>query len=756
RRVMADVQRHLDGESDHYETEHRLRHRDGSWIWVLDRGRVIARDAAGRPLRAAGTHQDITARRREELRSRRAAAVREEAAVRLAHGSDEDAIQAAARAILADVGGMMGADGGVLLSHDPASGWCEPIHAWHDPAAGPRRPWTAGALAVLGAWREIEPGGVRASLALGADDPRPEGPLGELLAQRGSHALLLHSVRLGDDLAYVLAFEAGRAMRHWSEGDGETLRSVLESLGYAFERLHLHRAHEATRKQLETALQRAEQANLVKSTFLARMSHEIRTPLTAIVGFADILERGRERLGERDLYWVGQIRSNADHLVALLNDLLDISKIEAKELRVVREAVDVRAAIDTVATSMRVKAADKMLDFRVEIMPDVPLAIVSDGLRLRQILVNLVGNAVKFTERGSVEVAVRHEPAAGDGTGDLVIAVRDTGIGIADDQLEAVFQPFQQAAGLDHARFGGTGLGLDISRRLARMLGGDLTVVSGLGSGSTFTVRLPAEPAAPPAAAAQAAAPAAACAAVDGARVLLADDSPDNRTIVSFYLEEAGIVPECVADGAEAVAAVHAAQAAGRPYDLILMDMRMPVMDGYEATRTLRAQGVRTPIVALTAHAMAGDSEACLAFGCHGYLAKPIEPQGLIQTVASFLPQGRIPAAAPRRLRSRMADEPRFAVHLERYLGTLATIAEQLRTALADGDALQVESLAHRLHGTGASFGYPDISRVAADAEESLRAGADLEDVRGGIEELVELAEAARRGAPEPAGVPAT
>jgi PAS domain S-box-containing protein len=756
-RVMHELQRHLEGQTRRYETEHRLRHRSGEWIWVLDRGKVIDRDDNGLPLRAAGTHQDITARRRAEVRDRRAAALRESAAVRLSACTGEQDVLETARDVLAEAGELLGVARGFLLRRDPDDEAYEPVHQWHAEDSEPERPFTAGDLDVLGPWWDEQADGKRATLALDASAGAVPARVGAVLASRATTGLLLLTVPLDHELVYALAFETTEPGASWRVQDIETLRIMLESFGHAHERVHLHTEHADTLRQLEQAFQRAEQANLVKSTFLARMSHEIRTPLTAILGFADILERSRERLSDRDFYWVGQIRSNADHLVALLNDLLDISKIEAKELRVGREPVEIRGAVETVAAAMREKATEKMLAFRVDIADDVPGTVVSDGLRLRQILVNLLGNAVKFTERGSVSLDVRL--AAGDDGDAILFTVTDTGIGIAPDQLEAIFQPFQQANGLDHARFGGTGLGLDISRRLARMLGGDLVVISEPGHGSTFTARIPAEVVAPAPAptpevkrAAQEAGDEQA-AAVDGARVLLVDDNPDNRLIVSFYLEEAGIVPDTAEDGAEAVAAVQAAIADGRPYEVILMDMRMPVMDGYAATKALRDQGVATPIIALTAHAMAGDSQACLNFGCNGYLSKPIEPQTLIETVAAHLPER--PAGAPQPqekvLRSSMENDPRFAPHLERYLAGLGRTLDQLRVALETADAAELESLTHRLHGTGASFGFADISYVAADCENTLRSGGSVDDIRTRVEELADLLAAALRGARRPA-----
>jgi signal transduction histidine kinase len=376
--------------------------------------------------------------------------------------------------------------------------------------------------------------------------------------------------------------------------------------------------------------------NRARGEFLASVSHEIRTPMTAVIGFADLLLH--PDIGpERRIDYVQTIRRNGQHLLAMLNDLLDFSKIEAGQMKVEKIACDLPQLLADVLNLMRPAAIGKHLSLTVEQRGDVPVTVLSDPTRLKQILINLVGNAIKFTEVGGIRIAV-------EVTADrqLAFAVTDTGIGIAKPQLDKLFAAFMQAESSTARRFGGTGLGLTLSRRLARLLGGDVTATSTVDEGSTF--RLEIAPGRLDGVACTADLMAAAKArhseqgssdseSLHGARVLVADDAPDNQRLVSFLLRKAGASVEIVGDGQMAADRILAEQHRGQPYDIVLMDMQMPVLDGYSATE-VRASGYRGPIVALTANAMAGDKEHCIRAGCTDYLSKPIEPRLLIGTVA--------------------------------------------------------------------------------------------------------------------------
>ncbi len=396
---------------------------------------------------------------------------------------------------------------------------------------------------------------------------------------------------------------------------------------------------EENNRVLQQASERAREATAAKSAFLANMSHEIRTPMTAILGFA-------EQLADGDLSPEGMrgavqtIRRHGEYLLGILNDILDLSKIEAGKLVVEQLPCNPSQVAAEVEALMRVRAADKGLVFASACRSPIPVTVETDPTRLKQILFNLVGNAIKFTEAGEVRLTMAFEPHVGGGI--LEFEIADTGIGMTREQMARLFRPFEQADSSTTRRFGGTGLGLSICQRIAALLGGEIRVDSDPGRGATFRVRLPvrvaagtATVAAPlPVGAGQAADSRPAPDALRGRRILLAEDGRDNQRLISLLLGKAGAEVELVGDGRQALAAVAAAEAAGRPFDVVLMDMQMPEIDGYEATRRLRRSGRLVPVIALTAHAMAGDRQRCLDAGCCDYASKPIDRRALVRMIA--------------------------------------------------------------------------------------------------------------------------
>jgi signal transduction histidine kinase/ActR/RegA family two-component response regulator len=397
---------------------------------------------------------------------------------------------------------------------------------------------------------------------------------------------------------------------------------------------------EAKAGELEVARLAADSASQAKSHFLANMSHEIRTPMTAILGFADLLTEPGQSPAER-LECVRIIQRSGEHLLSIINDILDLSKIESGHMTTDRIRCSPLRIVADVTSLMRPKAAAKGLSLSVSCPDPVPETILTDPTRLRQVLMNLVSNAVKFTEDGGVTIAVSLEQKPGTEPA-LVIEVRDTGIGMTPEQIGRIFQPFVQADSSTSRRYGGTGLGLSISRRLARMLGGDISITSEPGLGSQVAARFAAGPLDGVRlvhfggeALADEAAPAGPDRIGLRGRILLAEDGPDNQRLIAFHLRKAGAAVDIAENGRIAVDRALGALASGRPYDLIIMDMQMPELDGYAAAAELRRRGYAGPIVALTAHAMTGDRERCLAAGCTEYATKPIDRAGLLGACAA-------------------------------------------------------------------------------------------------------------------------
>ncbi len=493
--------------------------------------------------------------------------------------------------------------------------------------------------------------------------------------------------------------------------------------------------------ELTEARNLALQAAQVKSEFLANMSHEIRTPLTAILGFTDVLADPHLSTTEHATT-LDTIRRNGEHLLSVINDILDLSKIEAGKLRL--DAVPCRLAdvVHSVTALMEPRARDTGLAFAVEYDGPVPDEIRADPTRLRQILVNLLGNAIKFTPAGSVRLVIRFERRR------LRFDVVDTGIGVAPEVQARLFTPFTQADPSTSRRFGGTGLGLAISRRLARLLGGDLRVRSKPGAGSTFTLEIDPGPLATTALVTHptpAPAPAPATTPESDAplrgRVLLAEDAPDNQRLVCFYLRRAGAEVDVAENGI-----VACALALARSYDVVLMDMQMPELDGYAATARLRAAGYRGPIVALTAHAMDGDRDKCLQAGCDDFATKPIDRPVLLGLVRRYLDRGgsvRMSQVSTS-LAQELEQDPELAALVRTFLDGLPERTEALEQSLAAGDLDRVAALAHQLKGTAGGYGFPSLTEAAAQLETSAKTRREPDDVRAHLRFVADLCVRAR------------
>lgn len=402
---------------------------------------------------------------------------------------------------------------------------------------------------------------------------------------------------------------------------------------------------------LRSSLRAAQAAARAKAEFLANTSHEIRTPLTAVLGFAEQLEASDVSPAQhREM--VAAILRNGEHLLAVIDDILDLSKIDAGTVSIERADVSVPQVLADVTAVVRTRAEQRGLKFNLEFSGPLPSLVVTDARRLRQILINLLGNAVKFTTCGDVRLVVGFDPRDGQGRGILQFDVIDTGVGIMEGRAQHLFQPFAQADASLTRRYGGSGLGLAISRRLARLLGGDVVLVRSDRGGSHSRATVEVLPAAtsvplgdPTAAVLQAPREPRTDALRDGSplggcRVLLVEDGIDNQRLITMFLRRAGADVALAADGQEAVRAALQARSEGHCFDVILMDMQMPRMDGYEATSLLRHEGYEGTIIALTAHAMSGDRQRCLAAGCDDYATKPIQRSALVRTILHHIRSG--------------------------------------------------------------------------------------------------------------------
>ncbi len=410
-----------------------------------------------------------------------------------------------------------------------------------------------------------------------------------------------------------------------------------------------------TQETLKAAQLEAVAASKAKSAFLANMSHEIRTPLTAILGYTDLLrENGNAALpAEQRNSTLETIRNAGAHMLAIINDILDLSKIEADKLEVEKVVTPLIGILREVECLMRPRAIGKGVALNAKLLTPLPERVMSDPTRLRQILLNIVGNSVKFTEGGSVDMSARSEVR--NGHDKLVIDIEDTGMGITQEQQDRLFQVFGQGDESMNRKHGGTGLGLAVSRKFAGLLGGTITLArTELGKGSCFQIELPLEPA--PGSpmverleAVQEASvlPLAAPVARLSGRILLAEDGPDNQRLIAFHLKKAGATVGVAENGQIALEMLDKASADGVPFDMLLTDMQMPVMDGYTLASTLRSRASTLPIVALTAHAMAEDRARCLNAGCDDYATKPIDRAALIATCSKWMSkpaEGRLAA----------------------------------------------------------------------------------------------------------------
>ena len=600
-----NVRKHLDGETAEYRNEVRLRRKDGTSAWVLATGKVIEKNSDGSPKRMVGIHLDLSETKKLELQFK-------------------DMTERYLAAI---------------------AGTSDGVWDWK---IGTDNVWYSDRFWTL--------------LGFPEDGPFPLNKLNSFVER-------IHPEDSPNVMEAGPAYNVEYRLRHedgqyrWIRARGATQfdagRKPIRMAG-TIQDIHDLKSTEIA---LIAANEQANAASAAKSEFLANMSHEIRTPMTAILGYTDLIEHevGMPSARETQLEYIKIVRRNGQHLLQIINDILDISKIEAGKMTVENIAVNPAKAIEEVIALMAVRANSKGIKLKAALSPDLPAFMHSDPVRLRQVLVNLIGNAIKFTEIGSVSINANYDAK----NRLLGVAITDTGIGLTSEQSANLFGAFAQADTTVTRKFGGTGLGLMISKRLTQLLGGDISIDSELGVGSVFTATFAAlqldfattssgtqdedglavQPLSQVIEGSVSSIPDAGhletplekILPLAKLKILLAEDGPDNQRLIAHILRKAGANVHIVENGKLAIemltidATLDSPLRNPSPFDLLLSDMQMPVMDGYAAARWLRARGSAIPIVALTAHAMSSDLNLCIDAGCNAYATKPIEKATLIE-----------------------------------------------------------------------------------------------------------------------------
>ncbi|MFA7157856.1 MAG: PAS domain S-box protein [Kiritimatiellia bacterium] len=875
-RVLEFVDRYLKGQVKEYNIEFRLRHRDGTFRWMLARGEAL-RDQKGIPYRMAGSHTDITERKRAEE-----ALLQQSQLQKLLMDTSSRFIniplakvEPAIRASLRELAGFVGADRAYIFEYNFNRQTCSNTHEWCREGIAPQVEKLQDVpLSDIPEWvaahRKGEPMYIPDVAAL------PGGHLGDILKPQGILSLLAIPMMEERDCIGFVGFDSVR-LRHAYTGMEQQLLTVFarvlvnvklrkkteselawrttlllalldsipdlvffkdkngiylgcnpefakfvgkkreEIIGHMDYDLFPRAVAEAfkdndrqmmlegkprhneewvtypdgqrvlldtlkaplinlrgaaigilgvsrdmtLRKQAEEAMREAKDAadiaNRAKSAFLANMSHEIRTPMNAILGFSDILASQVENPAHRE--YLASISASGKLLLNLINDIIDLSKIESGKLKLEYTAVSPHRLFNEIGQIFSEELRRKGLAFSVHIDTEMPEALVLDEIRLRQVILNLVGNAVKFTPAGGITLSASKRYVRPDRSAiEFVFSVADTGIGIAPDQQDLIFEAFQQQTGQSHAQYGGTGLGLAICRRLVEAMGGQVAVMSAPGKGSTFQVVLGNVSVAATKPAAGTQKDEISTVAFAPARILIVDDDRVNRLLLTRYLGDPAFTIEEAENGRELLESARRQ----RP-DLVLLDMRMPVMDGGQALQNLKADPALAsiPVIIISASAMPEEKKAAMALGCDGYLTKPVRKHDLLREMARLLAHaGVAPAASTAQDVSRfMAGAP--AAARSRWPELAALLREETRTGWKQVSGImhinRIRAFAERIGSLGRQYGMEPLASWAAtlkqqaDAFDIEHLKLSLQSFPGLVDEIAALAGQASEGKERPA-----
>jgi len=842
--VMEKLQAHLDGATGIYESEHRMRHQDGRWIWILDRGRVLAWDAAGKPARAVGTHLDITRRRENEQRAQRLGLLREITSEVLNTFLETDDLDRAINMILQRAGRFFGVSRSYLFRYRESMTWLSNTHEWCAPGVEPQLENLKHLPASAFPWwnRELLAGRVIRIGDLAQADI--DAQTREVLESQDIKALLVLPVVIHGRLEGFFGFDETESIRQWYDEETALLSVMVEAYARAVERTIAQRNQTATTRLLADALERAEKASQAQASFLARMSHEIRTPLFGIIGLSRALARTTLQADQREK--VRTLMQSAQTLHDIIGDILDFSKLNEDKTRPEVQAFCPRDLLENLAQTYAEAARSRGLAFYCDLDPGLPDEVRVDPTHLRQVLGNLLANAVKFTDSGSISLdsEVRRDPG---GRVSWLISVQDTGIGIPTEIHASIFEPFAQGDVSTRRVFEGTGLGLAIARQLVELMAGSIEVVSEPGKGARFTCVIPLDDGAsvPDGATPewtcpdvtgddprhirlvsrqlaslfckdgprddtscdrscrlarfgvtlvvhqgqlhvtrrhdgrtetaefclpvrteslreyfqrlerrekpvtqQLATPAApsATTTLAGCRILVVEDNEVNSLVIGDLLRHWGCDAEIVSDGEGALAAHGRSR-----YDVILTDIELPGRDGYDITQEVRrreeATGVRTPIIALTAHALSDVRSRCLAVGMDDFIVKPLDEDRLFDAIVRHrrvtLPATEVTPTTDRR---RLWTATRGNLDLARRLvATFAASATayvaEIAAAHARGEAEARRKVAHALKGSAMTVGATEVAELARE----LDAPTDGDAPATGSDAVADLASAVAR-----------